>query len=237
MTEYLEWVIDLGGPYDSSAERIASLLRESGESQVLDLASGGAGPWLRLHPLVARALGRDVRVVLSDLHPNRTAFARAERASGGAIVGHATSVDATSVPPALRGLRTMFTSLHHLAPEQVEAVFRAAARDRRPFAAFELTHRSPLGLLMIVASLLPIILGAPFIRPFRLERLVLTWLIPLLPLLIVWDGLVSTLRTYTVDELRAIAEQVQEPGYTWEIGTRQQAPSPLPMSYVIGRPV
>ncbi|MHB1312153.1 MAG: class I SAM-dependent methyltransferase [Gemmatimonadaceae bacterium] len=235
MTEYLHWVMDIAGPYDPAAARIALLLQQAGTKRVVDLASGGAGPWPRLLPSVTLALGAMPQVTLTDLHPNAGAFARVEQETRGAIRGRAQSVDATQVPPELAGVRTMFTGLHHLAPGQVRALMRDAAAQRQPLLAFELTQRTPLGILMMFASLLLVLGSAPFIKPFRLERLVLTYLIPILPLCIVWDGVVSALRSYTQDELRAFASEVAAPGYEWEVG--EHGGVLMPLTHLIGRPV
>ena len=235
MTEYLHWVMDFTGPYDPAAHHIAALLRESGTMRVVDLASGGAGPWPRLLPQVAAALGALPQVTLTDLHPNLGAFARAERSSNGAIRGHAAPVNATAVPSSLPGVRTMFTGLHHLSPDQVRTLMRDAAEQRQPLVAFELTQRSVPGVLLMLASVLLVLVSAPFIQPFRLERLVLTWLLPILPLFIVWDGVVSALRTYTTDELRAFAADVVREGYAWEVGEAQSASTPMPVTYLVGR--
>jgi len=235
MTEYLHWVMDIAGPYDPAAAHIAALLQASGSSRVVDLASGGAGPWPRLLPRVTAALGAMPQVTLTDLHPNVRAFARVEQETRGAIRGLTQSVDATRVPPELAGVRTMFTGLHHLAPDQVRALMRDAAAQRQPLVAFELTERTPFGILMMVASLLLVLGSAPFIKPFRLERLVLTYLIPILPLFIVWDGVVSALRSYTLDELRDFAAEAAMAGYEWEVGERVGAP--MPVTFLVGRPV
>lgn len=236
MTEYLHWVMDFTGPYDPAAPRIAALLRATGTTQVVDLASGGAGPWPRLLPQVAAALGTSPQVTLTDLHPNVAAFTRAERSSNGAIRGHLAPVNATAVPSSLPGVRTMFTGLHHLSPDQVCALMRDAAGQRQPLVAFELTRRSVPGVLLMLASLLLVLVSAPFIQPFRLERLVLTWLIPVLPLCIVWDGVVSALRTYTMGELRAFAAEVARDGYLWEVGEAQSASTPMLVTFIVGRP-
>jgi hypothetical protein len=236
MTEYLHWVMDFTGPYDPAAERIAGMLQRAREQRVVDLASGGAGPWPRLLPRVIAALGHAPQVTLTDLHPNRGAFARVEQSSNGMIRGCAESVDATAVPPSLPGVRTMFTGLHHLRPEQVRALLRDAVAKGQPIVAFELTERSVPGVLLMLVSLLLVVGSAPFVKPFRLERLLFTWLIPILPLFIVWDGVVSALRTYTLDELRAFTADA--PGFTWEVGKAQSASTPMGVTFVAGeRPI
>lgn len=235
MTEYLHWVMHVSGPYDQAASRIALLLRAAGTTRVIDLMSGAAGPWPRLVPLVTAALGAVPQVTLTDLHPNHGAFARAEQESEGAIRGRREPVDATAVPAELVGVRTMFTGLHHLSPDQVRALMRDAATQRQPFLSFELTRRSVPGVLLMLASVFLVLVSAPFIRPFRLERLVLTWVLPLLPLCIVWDGVVSALRTYTRDELLAFATDVASDGYAWEVGQVQSASTPMGVTFLIGQ--
>jgi hypothetical protein len=71
----------------------------------------------------------------------------------------------------------------------------------------------------------------PLVRPFRLSRVLLTYLVPLIPMLVAWDGTVSALRAYTPDELLALARAV--PGgeaYAWDAGVVGSA------LYLVGRP-
>ena len=61
-------------------------------------------------------------------------------------------------------------------------------------------------------------LFTPFVRPLPLWRLVLTYLIPVIPLLVSWDGLISTLRSYTRDELSELCDGLVGPRYRWVQG-------------------
>jgi hypothetical protein len=236
MTEYLHWVMDRLGPYDMAAERVALQLRAAGTTNVVDLASGGAGPWPRLLPLVSTALGAVPQVTLTDLHPNVSAFSRVERESDGAIRGWRDPVDAMAVPPSLDGVRTMFTGLHHLEPAQVRTMMRDAASQGRSFLACELTRRSVPGVLSMLASLLLVLASAPFIKPFRMERLVLTWIVPVLPVCIVWDGVVSALRSYTPGELQGFAADAARAGYRWDVGAAKGDWAPMPVTWIQGEP-
>ena len=59
----------------------------------------------------------------------------------------------------------------------------------------------------------------PLVRPFRWSRVLLTYVLPVIPLLVGWDGTVSALRAYTPEELLALAASV--PGaehYSWDAG-------------------
>lgn len=79
-------------------------------------------------------------------------------------------------------------------------------------------------------------LVTPFIRPFRWSRLLLTYLLPVIPTVAFIDGVVSCLRTYTPDELRELARSVDgATGYDWTAG--HAGGGPIPMTYLIGLPV
>ena len=75
----------------------------------------------------------------------------------------------------------------------------------------------------------------PRIRPLTALQVVFTYLIPILPLMIFWDGLVSQFRTYTLGELKAMAESLKSPDYAWDCGTMQVPGTPLHVPYLIGR--
>jgi hypothetical protein len=60
------------------------------------------------------------------------------------------------------------------------------------------------------------LLLVPLVRPFRLSRLLLSYVPPLIPFVVAWDGTVSALRAYTPEELLAIARTVPGGGgYEW----------------------
>jgi hypothetical protein len=74
-----------------------------------------------------------------------------------------------------------------------------------PLLAAEAVERSAVGLLGVLLSPLAVWLVTPFLRPVSIPRLVFTYLVPLVPLLVLWDGVVSVLRSYRPAELRALA--------------------------------
>jgi hypothetical protein len=55
-------------------------------------------------------------------------------------------------------------------------------------------------------------------RPFQWRRLLWTYLLPVVPIVAVWDGFVSNLRTYSVGELNDLVGQVADDRYQWRIG-------------------
>jgi hypothetical protein len=73
-------------------------------------------------------------------------------------------------------------------------------------------------------------------RPFRWSRLFWTYLVPVVPLMVLFDGVVSCLRVYTPDEMLAMARDVASDSYEWDAGHEKPAGAPLPVPFLIGVP-
>jgi hypothetical protein len=58
----------------------------------------------------------------------------------------------------------------------------------------------------------------PFIKPFRLSRLFFTYIVPLVPVMTIWDGLVSILRMYTPKDMLEMANSINAVNYEWKAG-------------------
>lgn len=236
-TDYLQFVSRIGNPYGPIVERLVVGLRRSKSSQVLDLCSGGGGPWFELQPELSGAMKASVPVRLSDLHPNRAAFERARGDSDVSIDFVEQPVSVSEVPPELEGFRTLFASFHHFRPDGGRAILTDAVRDRRGIGVFEPLGRSVPAIVSVIFAPLMVLLVTPFIRPFRWSRLVFTYLIPIVPLVVIFDGVVSCLRTYTPDELRDLVAGVDGAlDYDWDIGSESIPRTPMSITYLIGVP-
>ena len=54
----------------------------------------------------------------------------------------------------------------------------------------------------------------------------LTQLIPILPLFVMWDAIVSSLRTYSVKEMKSFVENLERTEkYKWKINKMKSGPS------------
>ena len=231
MTGYLQAIIARTRPYAPVVPRLVALLRETDTQHVVDLCSGAGGPWPALQGELARA-GAVVQVTCTDIAPNQ--FAVRQLSGTPRIRYLATSISALAVPSTWVGARTMFTALHHFEAHQVRAILVDAQAAGVPFGAFEATSRSWRGLLATVAIPLAVLALMPVVRPRHWGALALTYVPPLLPLAIWWDGLASTLRTYQVAELQGIVASLPTAPYVWEIS--ELAGGPLPVLALIGRP-
>jgi len=233
---YLRFAAERTGTVESFLPFVRSALEESGEQQILDLCSGGGGPVVG----IAHALheqGCKVSVTLTDLFPSPSAAARLGSAEDGLIRYESESVDATAIPAERPGLRTLFNAFHHFRPEVARRVLASAVAARRPIAVVEMLTRRPIALLAVLFIPLAVLLVVPFLRPFRPAWILFTYLIPVIPLYIFWDGLVSTLRIYDRDELLALARSADPDGrFAWRVEEIPIAKAPIPGIGLFGRP-
>ncbi len=211
------------------------------QQSIVDMCSGGGGPWLALsQELRCRNDGDSagLQIWLTDKYPNIEAFKSLSAASDHDCACHLSyypePVDAMNVPRALKGLRTMFTSFHHFAPDDARAILQNAVDAGESVGIFEITKRAPSAIGVIFVGVLLMFLHTPRIRPFRWSRLLWTYLIPIIPLVLLFDGVVSCLRTYRPQELREIVEKLTPCNYQWEIG--ELAGKRAPLTYLIGYP-
>ena len=218
------------------AAKLAEALRRAGTHRVVDLCSGGGGPALAIADELA-ALDPDARITLTDLYPNEEGFAYLAEKSNGVIDHAGTSVDARHVPASLPGMRTMFSALHHFRPDDAQAILQSVVDEGQPFAAFEVVGRHPVVLLGMLIVVIPVMLTLPLLRPFRWAWLPLTYLVPVIPLFVMWDGIVSCLRVYSPDELRAMVARLEGGDrFDWEIGELAMGSLPGNAIYCIGTP-
>ena len=223
MTSYLKSTYRMA-PFPAIwAQRIAPLLK-AGETRIVDLGSGSGGPiFLVLAEL--RKQGLEPQVTLTDLYPNPFSSD---------LTVYPQSVDARSVPTSLHGIRTMFASFHHFAQPDARRILADAFEKRTPICIFEGTSRSLPAILAALLIPLFVLLLTPTVRPLKIPQLIFTYLIPILPLLICWDGLVSQFRTYSPAELRQLTADLQASDYTWEIGELEAKGVPFAVPYLIG---
>lgn len=236
MTDALQCGLNRFKAYAPIAPLIGRVLESTRSRCIVDMCSGGGGPWLELirkFPGNARAC---LEIRLTDKYPNLRAFQKARAASENQIGFHAGPVDAMDVPAELRGVRTMFTSFHHFRPEEAQAVLQNAVDAGQGIAIFEVTRRaaSTIGLMFLWAFA-PFVI-TPSIRPFRWSQFFFTYLIPIIPVVFLFDGVVSCLRTYRVWELREIIARLTAAEYEWEMGEHAGASARAPITYLIGYP-
>jgi SAM-dependent methyltransferase len=231
LTEFLRVASERLRLFESAAPLLKQIVHRHRATRLVDLCSGGGGALLSI---VEELEG--VEVVLTDLYPNERAFDVAERRLPHRVRGYRAPIDATNVPDELDGVRTIFNALHHFRPPDARRIFADAARKRQPICAFEIVERRPATLAAVAGSPLAVLALTPFSRP-DLRKLFFTYGLPLIPLGAGWDGMASCLRAYGLEELRALVEGIDAPGYRFVVDRVAGAGfMPFRVTYVVGEP-
>ena len=235
ITDALQFGLNLLRAYAPIAPMLQSVLDSTRSRSIVDMCSGSGGPWLDL----SRKLQPEAQVfhiLLTDKYPNLWAFQNVRSASGTHIGFYPDSVDSRKVPSELQGFRTMFTSFHHFPPEEARAILQNAVDARQSIGIFEITRRSPSTIALMFPWALMLFVFTPLIRPFRWSRLLCTYVVPIIPLVLLFDGVVSCLRTYRPQELREMIKKLAGIEYQWEVGEHSRASAAAPITYLIGYP-
>ncbi|MEM8928055.1 MAG: hypothetical protein AAGC45_07620 [Bacteroidota bacterium] len=230
-TDFLQFLSNKAKMYKPVIPVLEKGLAAHGKNTIVDLASGGGGGLLWLNGELLKEYP-DLKIVLTDYFPNQSAFAYTKKQAPNFEYIN-TSIDARNVPESLKGLRTQFLSLHHFRPEDAQLILQNAVDAEVPIAIFEAQERSIPSILAMLFSPISVLLTTPFIRPFTWGRLLFTYLIPIVPLFVLWDGLVSCLRTYSVDEMSVLVEKLENKDrFNWEINRIKSGPGVI--LYLLG---
>lgn len=206
-----------GRMYDAVGPIFAEFLERSGCDAVLDVCSGSGEPASILLDALDRAGARAPRFALSDLFPNVPTMEAVAARHPGRVEVVREPVDATAVPAAIdRGARTIISAFHHFPPDLAAAILADCVAKRRAVFVVEALRRDLRSLL----SILPAMTVAALVNPLRARRdrvkkALATWVVPIVPAAGLWDAVVSDLRSYREDELRALVAPLGG-GYLWE---------------------
>lgn len=234
---FIYWLTDAAREYSVP---LSLALRSGADHRIVDLCAGSGGPV----PLIQRRLHREgvhTQVTLTDLVPNVPAFQRVQAAHRRVLpdccsVDYvSSSVDATDCR--VEGTRTIYGAFHHFPPPLARRMLQNAVDTRSPMVVVD-TKRSLLYVLVFpFLTTLAVLLSAPFQRnplPRYLLRLVLTYLVPVLPFMMFFDSVVSFLRMYGRGELRWMVDGLDNTeSFTWQIGV---VPGFTGAQYLIGVP-
>jgi hypothetical protein len=226
IVEVLSRTLSWGRMLRGLVDPFRDFVEATGAREVLDLCSGAGGPAAILTDELMRAGIRPPRFLLTDLQPRIDAWTSIKDAHPGVIDFVPTPVDATRVGRDLgRGrTRVIINALHHFRPALAASILRAACEDSPGVLVAEGFERKPLGFAPFVIAGLPAMCANPMLaRRHRMQKAMLTWLTPATIAAAAWDGIVSTLRVYAEDELRAMVAPLGA-SLVWRYGTYEIAP-------------
>lgn len=206
MMEYIGFLANGLGSYRGLAPLLAQALETTGSNEVLDLGSGSGAPVVGLS--TAPELS-GVHFILSDLHP----IGGTQAPVGPRFQWHPTPLDALHVGDAHYpdAVRTLFNGYHHFA--ESDKVRLLEQHGAQGLLVAEILAPTPWTLFrVLLATTIGQVFLAPFVRPFRVERLFWTWIVPVNLITVTFDGIMSVLRVDPPARLHARARAHAPPG-------------------------
>ena len=234
-TDYIHFLETRFGMHKPIVSLLGDALRRTGCREVMDLCSGGSGPVVHVARDLA-AEGLRVQFTLTDRFPNLPAFERIAEESNGLVTYSAEPVDALAVPKDRAAFRTICNAFHHFRPAIARQILRDAVAAGQPIAIFEIPERRLHTILPMLLTPLFVWLATPFLRPFSWLRLLFTYIVPIVPLYCLWDGVVSQLRAYRHEDLLAMTEGLDEGQYEWRAGWSPVPSMGAKVTWLIGLP-
>ncbi|PTB69122.1 hypothetical protein BBK36DRAFT_2494 [Trichoderma citrinoviride] len=196
----------------------------------IDFCAGAGGPT----PAIQRAINghlsaqgkTPVDFVLTDLHPNVAAWKSLVKGEGPRLMFERESVDASNAPRHVverkdgkRVMRLFNLSFHHFDDALARDILKDTVNTSHGFAIFELQHRNLADAVTVLMLGVAAIALAPLLawKWKSPATLVFSWVIPVLPFVMVFDGLVSCLRTRTAEEIEALLRGCGADTSLWEM--------------------
>jgi hypothetical protein len=235
ITDYLRFAIKMLGIFKTVPQLIKELIETANCKTIIDLCSGGGGGIENVLSELEHMGIKDIKIVLTDKFPNLSSFEFIKGKSENKITYYPDPVEADKVPVELNGIRTIFSSFHHFDKVYAKSVLMDAINSNSPIAIFEGAGRSILNIIgVFFTTIIFMFLFTPFIKPFKISRIIYTYFIPLIPIFGTWDGMVSICRISKPDELLKFIEELENKNYTWNSGMKKRGI--FTMIYLTGIP-
>ena len=192
-------------PYHALAPQI---IKQTTEFQIIDLATGGGEAIeFLLKYLEKNHADASLQIVGTDLFPDQTSLEIVKQKYPH-FDYRTESVDAFDPPDGESVAYTMFGAFHHFREKDAVRLIRSCLSKGQSFTIFELTARyNLLNYIWLFIGLFAFMFVPFFAKKWRWQKFVFSILITIIPLMCVFDGFVSNLRTYTKGELEDLVQK------------------------------
>ncbi|MCB0422148.1 MAG: hypothetical protein KDD61_14210, partial [Bdellovibrionales bacterium] len=144
------------------------------------------------------------RVLFSDLFPHKRAVEKFKDSNFYSYCSF--SVDATEVPKSLETSKVFINSFHHLNPKVAKKVLLDSIESNNRVLVLEYVSNSIVAYLTMVCGASLTFVTLPFVvqRKNLFFSAFFTYIVPLFPIMLLWDGLVSCFRHYSLKEIKKL---------------------------------
>lgn len=233
-TDFLLALYRLQNIYEPALRKINEIIETTGVTTIIDCCSGSSGPIMQLREYLDKNQKGSITITLTDKYPNSLLFEQLALQCPNKIIACKDSIDVTSLPANMKGMRTLFSSFHHFKPDKALKILQDAVNNHVPIAIFECTQRRPIDFIRMLLSPIILLLILPFAKKITWKKFIFTYLFPVTPFTNMWDYFVSNLRTYSPKELKKLIRQLNAENYHWEIGKLWSSQAKCQIVYLVG---
>lgn len=220
--------------YQLALPKLIEALKKTKTRQILDLCSGSGGPWPVLGKQLNQYAPYPIHITLSDKYPE--AYSTTKWDKHPHIHYRSQSLDVHTSTLDLPGFRTLFSSFHHFDRPDALRFLSEASQNGNPVAIFEFTERRRERLREMWSAPILVFKLTKRLPKKSWSRVFWTYILPVIPAIYFWDGMVSHFRTYTPKELEEMCAKCDNDNYNWECGQIGHSKTSHRITYLIGLP-
>jgi hypothetical protein len=185
-----------------------ALLKAQNKCLIIDVCSGSGEPAIYLQ----NQLKSECTTQLSDKFPQKLNIHTPS------ITYLKESVDVIKISPQKKVLYTMYNAFHHFTKEEQIKILQQFSTSQASIVITEILTPSFFALLnVVVTGSIGQLLLTPFIRPFNVWRLFFTYIIPINIFTVVYDGVISVLKSKSAKQYKQIANNVVNKCYSIDV--------------------
>lgn len=210
---YLMFFIKFVGYDKLWAKQTQAFLSQTDASSIMEYGSGSGEPLMRMVSQLDCEKAKSLSYTMSDLNPFPEFVTKVNVEAPNNFTYIETSVDAANHKPQDGQAVVFINSFHHLPPKVAHYVIKNNLENGNEMLILEYVRNNLLAYFSMLGGVLIVLLTAPFVSKLKHLPLTIlfTYIIPLFPLMMLWDGLISCRRAYSSKFFDNIVKEINVP--------------------------
>lgn len=215
LRKYLVFFYKAFGYYNLWVPGFTNFVKKLKKKELMECCSGAGEPLQLIDARLDTNQVGSLSYLLSDIRPNPEIVDKFNQ-EGLRFRYVSDSVDVTQDLEKFDCPKIFINSFHHFTNEQVEKIFLNNFKRKNEIIILEYVSKSFLGFFSMLVGPIVVIFTLPFVVKLRHlpVMMVFTYILPLFPLMMLWDGIISCLHEYSESNLKAIVKKL---GYDLDV--------------------
>lgn len=188
---------------------IEKLVVQHNIEEIVDLCSGSGLPSM----YIQERLHTSTKFVLTDKYPQQIKL-------HAQMVYAKESINALTLVPHHKKLYSMYNAFHHFEDKDKVAFVEQFRKNKAILCIVEVITPNLQNIFqVIIASTIVQLIIAPFIKPFSLKRLALTYIVPINVITVLVDGIISVIKAKSAKQYNSLLQSLNTMDYVVEANT------------------